>query len=183
MSRIGKKAVEVPSGVKIAVSGHDVTVEGGGKKLSMTTRPEVKVAVDPSGKQVSVSIDDSNMENSDIRAYWGTTRALLQNMILGVTKGYEKKLEVVGVGWSAIVKGKTLELKLGFASPVEVPIPDGLQVAVDKAFITIKGADKQAVGQFASAVRSKRKPEPYNGKGVKYFDETIRRKQGKVFGS
>lgn len=183
MSRIGKKPVEVPSGVKIAVNGRDVTVEGSGKKVSMTCRPEVKVVVDPSGKQVSVSIDESQLGSKEVRAFWGTTRALLQNMIVGVTKGYEKKLDVVGVGWSSIVKGKTLELKLGYASPVVVAIPDGLAVTVEKSIITIKGFDKQAVGQFAAAVRSKRKPEPYNGKGVKYLDETIRRKQGKVFGS
>jgi len=183
MSRIGKKPVAIPSGVKVGLQGRDLTVEGGGKKLVMTCRPEVKVAVDESAKQVNVSIDESNMENAEAKAYWGTTRALIQNMIEGVTKGYEKKLEVVGVGWTATLKGKAIELKLGYANPVVLDIPEGVNVTVEKTIITIKGADKQTVGEFAAAIRAKKKPEPYNGKGIKYVDEVIRRKQGKVFGS
>lgn len=183
MSRIGKKPVPVPANVKVAVSGRDVTVESGSKKLSMTHRPEVKVKVDDGAKQVQVSIAPGFEGQRAANAYWGTTRALINSMIGGVTKGYEKTMEIVGVGWGAEVRGKDLVLKVGFASPVMLPIPAGLTVSVDKQFVKIQGPDKQAVGQLASVMRSVRKPEPYNGKGIKYNDEVIRRKQGKVFGS
>lgn len=183
MSRIGKKPIEVPSNVKVAMSGREVSVESGGKKLSMTHRPEVKVSWHEGEKHIVVAIDPKDMEDSSVRAYWGMTRALIQNMIVGVTKGYEKRLEIVGVGWGAQVKGPKLELKVGYASPIEVDIPKDVQVAIDRSFVIVKGPDKQSVGQFAAQVRAKKKPEPYNGKGIKYMDEVIRRKQGKVFGS
>ncbi len=183
MSRIGKKPVEIPSGVKVSIKDRIVTVETSSKKLSMTHRPEVAVAWDETEKKINVSIDEKNLENKAVRAYWGMTRALIQNMVHGVTKGYEKRLQVVGVGWSAALKGPAVELKLGFASPVTVPIPPGVEVQIEKENITIKGADRQAVGQLAADIRARRKPEPYNGKGIKYIDEVIRRKQGKVFGS
>ena len=117
------------------------------------------------------------------RAYWGLTRALIANMIVGVTEGYAKRLEVVGVGWGAKMQGKTLQLNVGYSNPVMKPVPPGLDVAVEGAFIRISGTDKQAVGQFAAETRAARPPEPYNGKGIKYVDEVIIRKQGKVFGS
>lgn len=183
MSRIGKKPIDIPSGVKISLAGHEVTVAGAKQTLKLTHRPEVKVALSDDGKQVVVSIDESSMEERFVRACWGTTRANIANMIVGVTKGYEKTLEVVGVGWTAALQGKNLKLVVGLANPLIVPIPTGLDVTVDKQLVKIKGPDKQMVGEFAASTRALRKPEPYNGKGIKYLEEVIKRKQGKAFGS
>lgn len=183
MSRIGKKPVALPGGVKVAVSGRNLTVDGPKGSLSMTVRPEVDVQVDQDAKEVRCTIDESRFGDRQIRAYWGLTRSLINNMVEGVTKGYEKNMEIVGVGWGAQVQGNQLRLQVGYAQPVMMPIPAGLQVTAEKQSVKIQGADKQAVGQFAAAMRAKRKPEPYNGKGVKYADEVIRRKQGKAFGS
>jgi large subunit ribosomal protein L6 len=184
MSRIGKKPVAIPAGVSVKVGAdRKVVVEGSGKKLEMTFPPEVKVAVDESAKRVVVDIDEKDHENREARAYWGSTRAHINNMIHGVTKGYEKTLEVNGVGWGATLAGNKLNLKLGYANVITKMVPAGVNVAVDKNQIKITGPDKQAVGQFAAEVRALRKPEPYNGKGIKYLDEVIRRKEGKAFGS
>ncbi len=182
MSLLGKKPIAIPANVKVEVAGRKVTVSSGSKKLDMEHRPEVKVSVNADAKTVVVEPAKDAAALPQTGAYWGTTRALINNMIAGVTKGYEKKLEVVGVGYAAEVAGKNLKLKLGFANAIFVPIPAGVEVAIDKTFITVKGADRQAVGQMAAVIRSKRKPEPYNGKGVKYVEETIRRKEGKAFG-
>jgi len=183
MSRLGKKPIPVPANVKVAIEGQKVTISSGSNQLSFTHRPEVKVVHNQDAKEINISIDDKDMENRFVRAYWGSTRALLANMITGVTKGYEKQLEIVGVGYTAEVTGQGLKLKLGYANPLFVPIPAGVKVAVDKTFVKVSGPDKHAVGQFAANVRAQRKPEPYNGKGVKYTDETIIRKQGKAFGA
>lgn len=183
MSRIGKKLIPAPDKAKISVAGDTVTVEGGGKKLTHRVPAGVTVAYDAGAKSVRVTIDDKDKDNRQTRANWGSTRAIVSNMITGVTTGFERVLEVNGVGWGATVGGKTLDLKLGYANVIKVPIPAGLEVSVDKNFIKIKGADKQAVGQLASVVRSKRKPEPYNAKGIKYQEEVIKRKQGKAFGA
>lgn len=183
MSRIGRKPIEVPKNVKVGVSGRTISIEGPKGTLKMEHRPEVGVKWDDAAKKIHVTVDaDKVADDRALRAYWGTTRALLDNMVEGVTKGYEKKLEVVGVGWTAALQGKNLSLKVGFANRIEVPIPQGLTVAVDKQLVTITGADKQQVGHFAATVRAKRKPEPYNGKGIKYLEEVIQRKQGKAFG-
>lgn len=183
MSRIGKKTVTVPSGVKVAINNRVVKVEGPKGTLTHTHPAHVSVKLDDAGKNITCAIDPAKAIDSQVRADWGTTRALLANMMLGVSKGFERKLEVVGVGWSAAVTGKQLKLVLGFANPVVVDIPQGVNVAVEKQMLTLTGADKQSVGQFAAELRSRRKPEPYNGKGIKYAEETIRRKQGKQFGS
>jgi large subunit ribosomal protein L6 len=183
MSRIGKQPIQVPEGVKVTLAGRTITVTGPQGTLSMEHRPEVQVRWDESEKAVTVSIEEKRADDSFVRALWGTTRANIRNMIEGTTKGYEKSLEVVGVGWSAAVQGANIRLVLGFASPVVMPIPQGLKVSVEKQFVRIHGADKQKVGQFAAALRSKRKPEPYNGKGIKYTNEIIKRKQGKQFGA
>ncbi len=183
MSRIGRKSVAVPKNVKIGVSGRTVTVEGPKGTLTMEHRPELQVSFDDSAKTVTVTADEAKIaDDRQLRAYWGTTRALINNMVEGVTKGYEKKLEIIGVGWSGTLQGQNLSLKVGYANRIEVPIPAGLKVTVDKQLVTITGPDKQQVGHFAATVRSKRKPEPYNGKGIKYSDEVIQRKQGKAFG-
>lgn len=188
MSRIGKRPVPVPAGVKVAIKDRTISIEGAKGKLSFTFRPEIKVSWDETEKAIKVVVNDAHASDAEASAYWGTTRAIIRNMIEGVTKGYEKSMQVVGTGWSAAVTGKQLKLILGFAHPVIVPIPEGITVAVEKTAgdttpIKIFGNDRQLVGQFAAALRAKKKPEPYNGKGIKYTEEVITRKQGKQFGS
>jgi large subunit ribosomal protein L6 len=123
------------------------------------------------------------MADKATRALWGTTRSRIANMVTGVTDGYMKKLEIVGVGWNAKPQGRDIQLNIGYCHPVVMTPPDGVEYKIEGQIITITGADKQAVGQFAANIRAQRKPEPYNGKGIKYLDEIIIRKQGKVFGS
>ena len=180
MSRIGKQPVAIPSGVQVATEGNSVTVEGPLGKLSFTHRPEVRVAIDTE-KGIIIERDG---DEKQIRAFHGLTRALLQNMVIGVTKGYEKKLEIVGVGYLAAVQGQILQLRVGFANEIHKTIPQGLDVTCpDQTHIVVKGSDKQMVGQFAAEVRAVRKPEPYKGKGIRYADEYVRRKAGKAVGA
>ncbi len=183
MSRIARKPVMIPAGVKVAVNpaARTVNFEGPKGKLSMTYRPEVGVKLE--GAIVEVTMDPAIVDLGSNRAFWGTTRALIATAVEGVLKGYEKKLEIVGVGWGAKVQGKKLVLTVGFANTLDVAIPEGVKVEVVQMMITVSGPDKQAVGEFASKCRAKRKPEPYNGKGIKYTTEVIQRKQGKAFGS
>jgi large subunit ribosomal protein L6 len=184
MSRIGKKPVPAPAGVKVAVKDRTVNVEGPKGKPSLNFRPEVTVAWDEPKREVTVGLAKGySADQKEPNAYWGTTRALIRNMIEGVTKGYERQLEVVGVGWTASMAGKAIKLTVGYANPIVLDVPAGVTVAIDKQFVKISGPDRQVVGQFASAIRSQRKPEPYNGKGIKYQEETIKRKQGKQFGA
>jgi large subunit ribosomal protein L6 len=178
MSRIGKKPVAVPAGVNFTVAGRTITVKGPQGTLSYEHRPEITVQFDDKEKKVVVTRGGD--AKSD-KAYHGLTRALINNMIIGVTQGYKKELEVVGVGWTAKLQGKKLTLNVGFADPRELDIPAGLKVEVALPKINISGADKQMVGEFAARVRAQRKPEPYNGKGIKYTNETIIRKAGKAF--
>ncbi|MCC7474110.1 MAG: 50S ribosomal protein L6 [Pirellulales bacterium] len=178
MSRIGKKPVAVPSGVKVSVAGRVVSIEGKLGKLEYTHRPEVTVAVEGEGKSI---VCDRKADDRADRAYHGLTRALIQNMIVGVSEGYEKKLEIQGVGYLGAVQGNTLQLRVGFANEVHKTIPQGLTVTCpDQTHIVIKGTDKQQVGQFAAEVRAVRKPEPYKGKGIRYEGEQVRRKAGKT---
>ena len=180
MSRIGKQPVAIPSGVQVTTDGNCVTVEGSLGKLSFTHRPEVSVSVD---KEKGILVERQGDEKQ-VRAFHGLTRALLQNMVVGVTKGYEKKLEIVGVGYLAAVQGQDLQLRVGFANEVRKSIPQGLDVSCpDQTHIVVKGCDKQMVGQFAAEVRAVRKPEPYKGKGIRYVDEYVRRKAGKAVGA
>lgn len=185
MSRIGKKPIDVPAGVKVnLVPGKRlVEVEGPKGKLSYTHRPEVDVKWNEDEKQIVCAIPEAAMKQGQMKAYWGTDRSRIENMIVGVTKGYERKLEIIGVGWGAKDMGKMLQLNIGFCHPVDMTPPPNVEFAVEGQFVTITGPDKQAVGQFAANCRSKRPPEPYNGKGIKYVEEIIMRKQGKVFGS
>jgi large subunit ribosomal protein L6 len=184
MSRIGKKTIAVPAGVKISVKDQLVHVEGPKGKLDLTFRPEVKVNWAESEKSISVALAPGyTPEDKEANAYWGSTRAHIRNMIEGVTKGYEKNLEVVGVGWQASLAGKQLKLVVGYANPIMLDIPPGVTVTVEKQFVKITGADKGIVGHFAASMRAVRKPEPYNGKGIKYTDEVVKRKQGKQFGA
>lgn len=183
MSRLGKQPVEIPAGVDVKVDGRVVTVSKGSATLSIEHRPEVVVRVEDDPKRIEVTPAEGLEDNRQARAYWGMTRSLVQNMVEGVTKGYRKQLEVVGVGYVAQLAGNKLDLKVGFANTISVPIPAGLDVKVERQIITVEGADKQAVGEFAATVRAKRKPEPYNGKGIRYLGERVRQKQGKAFGS
>ncbi len=183
MSRLGKQPVQVPSGVTVAIDGRRISVSKGEKRLEIECRPEVSVVWNEDEKSVVVSVAEGLEHNRQARAYWGMTRSLIANMVKGVTEGYQRQLEVVGVGYTANVAGPKLQLKVGFANTIEVPIPQGLDVAVERQIVTVKGIDKQAVNEFAARVRATRPPEPYNGKGIKYLNETVRRKQGKAFGS
>lgn len=178
MSRIGNKPVDILDKVKVGISGQEVTIEGPLGKLQWSHRPEVSVKVDEEKKQVVCSRSGDDRQS---RAMHGLTRALIQNMIVGVTSGYEKKLEVVGVGYLGAIQGDTLQLRVGFANEVHKKIPKGLDVSCpDQTHIVVKGIDKQQVGQFAAEVRAVRKPEPYKGKGIRYDGEQVRRKAGKT---
>ena len=178
MSRIGNKPVPVLDGVKVNVSGRTVNVEGPKGKLSWEHRQEVEVKVDEGKKQVVVKRQNDERQS---RALHGLTRSIVNNMVIGVKQGYEKKLEIVGVGYLAALKGKVLQLRVGMANELERPIPAGLTVTVpDQTHIVIQGCDKQMVGQFAAEIRSLRKPEPYKGKGVRYQGEHIKLKPGKA---
>lgn len=177
MSRIGKKPVPVIDGVKVSVANNLVTVEGPKGKLEFQHRPEVTVTVDEDGRSVTVSRDT---EERTARELHGLTRAVVNNMIVGVKDGYEKKLEIVGVGYICAISGKQLQLRVGFANELKKMIPDGLDVTCpDQTHIIVRGCDKQQVGQFAAEVRSLRKPEPYKGKGIRYQGEQVKIKAGK----
>ena len=183
MSRIGRKQIEIPANVKVQLTDQAITVTGPQGTLSMPLRPDVRVKWDEAEKAITVSIDEADAENRIVRACWGTTRANIQNMVEGVTKGYEKTMEVVGVGWTPSLAGSRLKLVVGYANPIMMDIPKGLKVTVEKNFVKIAGPDKRMVGQFAAEMRAKRKPEPYNGKGIKYTTEVIKKKAGKTFGA
>jgi large subunit ribosomal protein L6 len=178
MSRIGKKPVPVVDGVKVAVSGRTVSVEGPQGKLSFEHRPEVTVRYDDQARQLVI---ERGSDERQARALHGLTRSLLQNMVTGVKQGYEKKLEIQGVGYVASMQGKVLSLRVGYANEIKKQIPDGLKVTCpDQTHVVIQGCDKQMVGQFAAEVRSVRKPEPYKGKGVRYQGEYVKIKPGKA---
>jgi len=178
MSRIGQKPVPVPDGVKVGVADRTITVEGPLGKLGWQFRPEVDVAYDRKSGEVRVTRRNNQRQS---RALHGLTRALIQNMITGVTKGYQKRLEIQGVGYLAAVAGDVLQLRVGFANEVHKKIPADLKVTCpDQQHILIEGIDKQKVGEFAAEVRAIREPEPYKGKGIRYEGEVVRRKQGKV---
>jgi large subunit ribosomal protein L6 len=177
VSRIGKKPVGIVDGVKISVDNRVIRVEGPKGKLQWEHRPEVTVTVDEAAKLVTVTRRDDERVS---RALHGLTRALVENMIFGVKNGYEKRLEVVGVGYVTSVQGKKLKLRVGFANELVRDIPDDLDVTCpDQTHIVIKGCDKQRVGEFAAQIRSLRKPEPYKGKGVRYQGEVVKLKPGK----
>ncbi len=178
MSRIGKKPVPVPSGVQVSVQGRQVVVQNGSNRLAITHRPEVSVRVDDEAKAVVV---ERHGNDRTARAMHGLTRALIANMVEGVTKQFSKELQITGVGWTARLQGNKLALNVGYADTREVPVPAGMTVEVTANRIKVTGIDKQVVGQFAADVRRQRPPEPYNAKGIKYSDEQVIRKQGKAF--
>ncbi len=175
MSRIGKKAIAVPSGVTVTLDGQAVAVKGPKGQLAYTVPEEITVAQD--GGQLSFTPrSDSQRAN----AMWGLSRTLVSNMVDGVTKGYEEVLELVGVGYRAQMKGRALNLQLGFSHEIDLPAPDGISFVTPRPVeIRISGIDKQLVGEMAARIRKIRPPEPYKGKGVRYAGETVRRKEGK----
>jgi large subunit ribosomal protein L6 len=177
MSRVGKEPVAIPSGVEVSLDGTVIVAKKGNLEKRLETHG--RVVVDIAEKEVKLSRVDDTKQSS---AFWGTYRSLLNNILIGLDKGFSKSLEINGVGYRAQVNGKTLELQLGFSHPVNYEIPEGLEVKVEKNIITISGTDKQQVGQAAAVIRSFRPPEPYKGKGVKYTDEVIIRKAGKAAG-
>jgi large subunit ribosomal protein L6 len=178
MSRLGKKPVAIPEKVKVHIHDHHVVVEGPLGKLEWDYPAPIQVGLDEQGKSLVVT---RTSDQRQAKALHGLTRALLQNMVIGVTQGYERRLEVVGVGYLAAVQGNVLQLRVGLANEIQKPIPPDLKVTCpDQQHVVIRGIDKQKVSQFAAEVRALRKPEPYKGKGIRYEGEVVRRKQGKV---
>jgi large subunit ribosomal protein L6 len=181
MSRIGKQPVQIPAGVTVTRSASQVTVKGPKGELALKLRPEIDVQVEGSSANVSVKGDPTVRE---VRAYHGMTRALLNNMVVGVTKGYEKRLEIQGVGWNAAAQGQKLVLNVGFNRPVTIEMPKGLTVSTPQPTqIILIGPDKHMVGHYAATIRKTRPPEPYKGKGIRFEGEIVKRKAGKSFGS
>ncbi len=176
MSRIGLKPITIPAGVDVNIDANTVTVKGPNGTLTMDAHPNMDISVE--GSEIIVSRPNDQKEN---RSLHGLTRTLIANMVTGVTEGFKKTLEVNGVGYRVQLQGSTLVMNLGFSHQVTMEAPEGIKIECPSAnSIVISGADKQKVGQFAAQVREKRPPEPYKGKGIKYSDEHIRRKEGKA---
>jgi len=181
MSRIGRKPVPVPEGTEVRIVDGEVTVKGPNGTLSWRPHPALTVAYDEGRREVTVTRPDDRRQ---YRALHGLTRSLVNNMVTGVNTFYEKRLEIVGVGYNAVLDGEKLQLQVGFANAVRLPVPKVVHCEVpDPTHIVLKSADKQAVGQFAAEVRRVRPPEPYKGKGIRFQGEHVRRKAGKAFGS
>ena len=175
MSRIGKKAIAVPAGITANVEGQTVKVKGPKGALQVVLHDDVAVKLD--GGQIKI---DPRADTKRARAQWGTSRTLIANLIAGVTKGFEQRLEISGVGYRAAVQGKNMQLALGYSHEIVFPIPEGISIATPRPVeIVISGVDRQKVGQVAAEIREHRPPEPYKGKGIKYIDERIFRKEGK----
>lgn len=177
MSRIGKQKIEIPSGVEVNLNGQALHVKGPKGELSLDVNPAIQIEISEGSILVKRSTEDKLA-----RGLHGLTRSLVSNMVEGVTKGFEKKLEILGVGYRAQVQGTNLVLSLGHSHPIEYPAPDGITISIDaekKNIVVVSGIDKQRVGQVAAEIREFRKPEPYKGKGVRYLGEFVRRKAGK----
>jgi large subunit ribosomal protein L6 len=174
MSKIGKKKIEIPPQVKISYENRKLTVEGPKGKLELEIFPGLDLDI----KENEISVIKVG-EGKKVQAMWGTTRQLIKNMIEGVTKGFEKKLEISGLGYRAEIKDNNLILHLGFSHPVLFPIPEGVSISVEKNIITVSGINKELVGNVAAKIRKIKEPDPYKGKGIKYVDEVIRRKLSK----
>jgi len=188
MSRIGKKPIIIPQGVKVEQSGQCVKVSGPLGSLQMDCHPRIKVKIDSAGGQIL--LENNHPENRQAKQLHGTMRALIANMVTGVSKGFEKKMKVYGTGYNVKEQGEKLVFQIGFCHPVEVKVPEGIKVDIEAgatrgddtpARFTLSGIDKFVLGRFAADVRRIRAPEPYKGKGIRYADEHIRRKAGKAF--
>lgn len=175
MSRIGKKPIKIPAGIEVSVDGDLVAFKKGSVQKVLDTKGNVDVNVQEG--ELVFAPKGADRQSS---AFWGTYRALGQNIVTGLTEGFKKQLEINGVGYRAAVNGKVLELQLGYSHPINYEFPQDIQISVEKNVVTIVGDDKQVVGQIAAEIRSFRAPEPYKGKGIKYVDETIIRKAGKT---
>lgn len=180
MSRVGKKPITIPAGVDVTIDGQIVRVKGLKGELTETLHPSVQASVSEQDGTRVVNITVASPDNSGQAAQWGTARALVQNMVTGVTEGFSRQLEVNGVGFRVNTKGKDLVLNLGFSHEVPVTVPEGIQAVVEGNVITLSGVSKQRVGEIAAQIRRLKKPEPYKGKGIKYVGEVIRRKAGKA---
>lgn len=176
MSRIGKKPIIIPAGVTVEATSDMVKVKGPKGELTLDMHPNVRIEKTDSEILVKVEKEDQKQQ----KALWGLFRSLISNMVSGVTLGFTKVLEINGVGYKAVVNGTKLVLNLGYSHPIEMEVPAGLEVKIEKNQLSITGIDKQQVGQFAAVIRDQRPPEPYKGKGIKYLGEVIRRKAGKV---
>lgn len=175
MSRIGKKSVAIPQGVEIQIDNHVVTVKGKNGLLTREFHPEVKLEQGPA--DITVSLHHTGREYLPL---WGLSRTLLANMVTGVSTGFSKQLMILGVGYRAAVEGRTLKLALGFSHGIDFPIPEGIQIEIEKnTALTVKGSDKELVGQVCAKIRDYRSPEPYKGKGVRYVNEYVVMKEGK----
>ena len=176
MSRIGKKPIAVPAGVEVKIDGHTVTVKGPKGTLSRTLNEEMDIKLE--NNEILVSRPNDDIKN---RSLHGLTRTLINNMVVGVTQGFEKKLEIQGVGYNSQMQGKNLKLALGFSHPVIITPPEGITITTPSSVvILVSGADKEKVGQVAAEIRAWREPEPYKGKGIRYSGEYVRRKAGKT---
>lgn len=175
MSRIGKKPISIPNGVEVKIDGLSLKFKKSNNEKKLDLKGHVDVKIEDGKIEFSPKGEDRQS-----RAYWGTYRALANNIVLGLTEGFSKQLEINGVGYRAAMKGKVLELNLGFSHPINFESPKGIEISVDKNVVTIKGDDKQQVGQVAAEIRGFRPPEPYKGKGIKYLEEHIIRKAGKT---
>ena len=175
MSRIGKHAVKLPKGVSATVNGQQVSVKGPKGELKFVAADDIALALN--GDAVAVS---TRNDSRSAAALWGMSRTMIQNLVEGVTKGFERKLEITGVGFRAALSGKTLTLSVGYSHEIKYPVPEGIQITLPKPTeIVINGTDRQKVGQVAAEIRGYKKPEPYQGKGIKYAGEYIQRKEGK----
>lgn len=175
MSRIGKKPISIPNGLEVKIDGSSLKFKKSNNEKELDLKGHVDVKIEDGKIEFSPKGEDRQS-----RAYWGTYRALANNIVLGLTEGFSKQLEINGVGYRAAMKGKVLELNLGFSHPINFESPKGIEISVDKNVVTIKGDDKQQVGQVAAKIRGFRPPEPYKGKGIKYLEEHIIRKAGKT---
>jgi large subunit ribosomal protein L6 len=175
MSRIGKHPVPIPSDVEVQLSGQTLTTKGRLGSLSLVVSNEVTASITEGAVSIAPKSDTKQS-----RAMWGTTRALVSNMVTGVSTGFSRNLEIVGVGYRAAVQGNTLNLQLGYSHDIPFPIPADVRIACERpTVVSVSGADRQRVGQVAAEIRSYRPPEPYKGKGIRYANETVRRKEGK----
>lgn len=178
MSRLGKLPVVIPEGTQATIADGFITVKGPKGELKQALHKLAKVEI--KDNEIIVTVKDAS--NKKEKAFWGLYRSLINNMVIGVTEGFEKKLEVIGVGYRVALSGQKLTLNVGYSHPVEFELPKGITGAVEANQVTISGFDKQLVGETAARIRKVRKPEPYKGKGIKYIDEVVRRKEGKTAG-
>ncbi len=177
MSRVGKKPILIPQGVEVKIEGNKVSAKGPKGEISREFLPEINIAME--GDKILISPQKGKEEIKQVKSLWGLFRMLIFNMVEGVSSGFEKKLEIEGIGFKAEVSGDQFILNVGFSHPVKLKIPEGLKISVEKNVVTVSGIDKESVGQFAAIIRKTKPTEPYKGKGIKYAGEVVRRKVGK----